>query len=92
MLSVQGIIFRSNGEYAGAMVSRIPYVLTIKVFDKDEKAARLILNKLSSEEPYTATNETDRKIIAFIGKWGLIIIIVSFLFMLAAFLIINNSR
>lgn len=91
MLSEKGISFRSNGEYAGVMVSRIPYVLTIKVFKKDEKAARHILDNLTSTQTYAASNETDRKINAFIGKWGLIIIIVSILIMLAAFFIFNSK-
>lgn len=91
ILSEKGIKFWSNGEYAGVMVSRIPYILTIKVFKKDEKAARRMLNNLSSTEPYVATNETDRKINAFIGKWGLIIIIVSVLILLAVFFIFNDK-
>jgi hypothetical protein len=91
MLSEKGINFWSNGEYAGVMVSRIPYILTIKVFKKDEKAARSILNNLSSTEPYIATNETDRRINTFMGKYGLIIIFVSVLIMLTVFFIFNEK-
>ena len=90
MLSEQGIKFWSNGEYAGVMVSRIPYILTIKVFKKDEESARRILNNLSSTEPYIATNETDRKINAFIGRWGLILIILPILIMIALYLIFKK--
>ncbi len=91
MLTQNGIKFWSNGEYAGVMQSRIPYVLTIKVFQKDEKAARKILTSLTSSEPYVASNETDRKINTFIGRWGIVIIIVSIALMSAAFFIFNDK-
>lgn len=91
MLSEQGIKFWSNGEYAGVMRSRIPYALTIKVVKKDEKAARKILNSLTSSGAYVASNETDRKINAFIGRWGIVIIIVSIALMIAAFFIFNEK-
>lgn len=87
LLSREGIKFWSNGEYAGVMQSRIPYVLTIKVFKKDEKAARKLLSSFDSPEPYVSSNETDRKINTFIGKWGILIIILSIALMIAAFFI-----
>ena len=90
MLTEQGIKFWSNGEYAGVMVSRIPYVLIIRVIKKDEHAARKILSKLTPAEPYVASNETDRKINAFIGRWALVIIIFIIILMITVFLIFRK--
>lgn len=90
ILNQNGIKFWSNGEYAGVMVSRIPYTLNIKVFKKDEKAAKEVLSSLTSGEPYVATNQTDRKINTFIGKWGLVIIIVSLAILIASFFLFKK--
>ena len=91
MLTEQGIKFWSNGEYAGVMISRIPYILTIKVFKKDEKAARKVLSKLTPTEPYVASNATDRKINAFIGRWALVIILFFIILMITVFLIFKSD-
>lgn len=78
LLEANDIKFWANAAYGSivGLTGTGSYNLMIKVFEKDEKAARKILSKLTKAPPYVPSNKIDKKINSFIGRWAVVIILI----------------
>lgn len=83
ILSNYKIEFYTTGEYLSPMEPAV-YSAVIKVFEKDEKAARELLKELVQTE-HVPVSEIDKKLYRMSGYWVIGIIIVFILIMIFIF-------
>lgn len=91
LLDRHGIKFWSNDEYKNLnLIGLLKYPSEIKVFEKDEIAARKILSELTqTSNQYIPSNKSGNKLQSFIVRRGVLIIILFVLIMVTIFLLLK---
>lgn len=92
LLDDAGIKYWSNAAYTTITRSLVPtgYPLAISVFPKDEMLARKVLGDLQVADAYVPKNNTDKKILRFVQRWGILLILLSVIFVLLMVLIFGR--
>lgn len=90
LLNEHEIKFWSNGENMPPILIGSPYTFEIKVYKKNEQAAKKILRELKpTSDQYIPSNESDKKIQSFIRHWGIVIILMFIMILITIFLLLK---
>lgn len=90
LLNEHEIKFWSNGEYMPPILIGSPYTFEIKVYKKNEQAAKKILRELKpTSDQYIPSNEPDKKIQSFIKHWGLVILLMFIIILITIFFLLK---